>query len=191
MTNVLRYALHSLSPKVLLELQEQYPNASIQIELSEQPVRGGLSESAFWQLIDRLDWSQKGNDAAVIEPVVFVLSHAPMRHIHDFADILSHKLYLLDGEQFANLESDTSFDADQFLYTRCCVVANGKAFFDNIRQNSTKMPHDLIFAALLRVPNLAYQRKVGKPLNYVWAYPIETFGNAAAWSQFDLEKQEL
>lgn len=55
MTNILRYPLHNISPQALSDLQEQYPNASVQIELSEKPARGGLAETEFWDLIAQLD----------------------------------------------------------------------------------------------------------------------------------------
>ena len=193
MTNVLNYPLHNISPQTLSDLQEHYPNASVQIQLSETPQRGGLAEADFWDLIEQLDWSQEGNDTAVIEPVVQALTKAPLRHIYDFADILSHKLYLLDTEIYVNAHkdilNDADFVADRFLYIRCCIVANGFSFFKHIQQNPTEMPIDTLFAPLLRIPNDAYRRKVGKPLAHIWAYPIETFSNTSGWASFDTNKE--
>ena len=193
MTNVLNYPLHNISPQTLRDLQEHYPNASVQIQLSETPQRGGLAESDFWDLIEQLDWSQEGNDTAVIEPVVQALTKAPLRHIYDFADILSHKLYLLDTEIYVDAHkdilNDADFVADRFLYIRCCIVANGFSFFKHIQQNPTEMPIDTLFAPLLRIPNEAYRRKVGKPLAHIWAYPIETFSNTSGWASFDTNKE--
>ena len=193
MTNVLNYPLHNISPQTLRDLQEHYPNASVQIQLSETPQRGGLAESDFWDLIEQLDWSQEGNDTAVIEPVVQALTKAPLRHIYDFADILSHKLYLLDTEIYVDAHkdilNDADFVADRFLYIRCCIVANGFSFFKHIQQNPTEMSIDTLFAPLLRIPNDAYRRKVGKPLAHIWAYPIETFSNTSGWASFDTNKE--
>lgn len=184
--NVLRYPLRNISPQTLMDLQEHYPNASVQIKLSPKSSEVGLTETAFWSLIAQLDWSQTGNDDAVIAPVVEALSKAPFRHILDFADILSHKLYLLDGEVYMEQEEgvaiDADFIADRFLYVRACVVANGLTFFNHIRRHPTEMPHQLIFAALLRIPNEAYKKQTGKPLEHVWTYPIETFSNSLGWS---------
>lgn len=191
MTNVLRYSLRNISPQTLLGLQEHYPNASVQIVLSEQPEKDGLTEAGFWALIDTLDWSKKGDDDAVIAPVVQTLVAAPFRHIYDFADILSHKLYLLDGEQYAHGLDDADFIADRFLYTRCCVVANGLSFFKHIQEHPEEMPHHLLFAPLLRIPNEAYRLKIGKPLEHVCAYPIETYSNPIGWSSLHTQTEYL
>ncbi|MFN0035122.1 MAG: DUF4240 domain-containing protein [Saprospiraceae bacterium] len=186
MTNTIRYPLRNISPHTLRDLQEHYPNASVQIELSEEPQHGGLAESDFWDLIARLDWAKSGNDEAVIAPVVEALANAPLRHIYDFADILSHKLYLLDGERFCETEmlDDPDFVADRFLYTRCCVVANGRGFFRHILENPSEMPHDLLFGPLLRIPGEAHQRQLGKFMTHVSAYPIETGSNPEGWPNF-------
>jgi Protein of unknown function (DUF4240) len=197
MTNVIRYPLRNISPQTLRDLQEQYPDASVQIELSDKPKYGGLTESEFWALIAQLDWSKVGSDDAVIAPVVSALTKTPLRHIYDFADILSQKLYILDGEQYAmankegNILEDADFNADRFLYARCCVVANGKSFFEHVRLHPTDMPNNLLFAALLRIPNQAYQKLVGKHLEHVWAYPIETFSNPMGWQSLNINDRDL
>lgn len=85
MPNTLRYPLRNLSR----DLQEKYPNASLQIDLSTRPAPGGLSEAAFWELTGRLDWEKTGDDVAVIEPVVAALPEGPLRHLYGFKDILS------------------------------------------------------------------------------------------------------
>ncbi|MBL7814640.1 MAG: DUF4240 domain-containing protein [Saprospiraceae bacterium] len=188
MTNVLRYSLRNISPQTLKELQEHYPDASVQIKLRAKPPKDGLEEAEFWHLIAQLDWSKTGDDNAVIEPVVSALSKKTFRHICDFADILSQKLFLLDGEiyaqSFTDTELDEDFSADRFLYTRACVVANGKETFNFIRKNPKEMPNQVTFAPLLRIPSEAYKKQTMKPFDHVWAYPIETFSNKVAWSSF-------
>lgn len=81
MTNTLRYPLRNISPDTFQDLQEKYPNASVQIELSDEPAHGGLSEQDFWDLIALLDWPKEGNDEAVIEPVVAALSASSLLRI--------------------------------------------------------------------------------------------------------------
>jgi hypothetical protein len=190
MTNILRYPLRNISPEKISDLQEKYPNASVQIELHDMPVAGGLSESGFWDLIALLDWQQSGGDDAIIEPVVTALSNAPLRHIYDFKDILSQKLYNLDtmahAEQIgegAYHENAKYFSEDGFLFARCCAVANGKDIYESIRKNPELMPKNMEFAPLLRIPNEAHKRAQGKVLRYVSAYSVETFSNRKGWEK--------
>ncbi len=186
--NVLKYPLRNISPQILLNLQEHYPNASVNIKLSRKAQKDSLTEAGFWALIAQLDWSKSGDDNAVIAPLVRALADSSFRHIVDFADILSHKLFLLDNEIYLSQDNlmDADFVADRFLYSRCCVVANGLTFFNHIRRHPTEMPHTLNFAALLRIPNEAFIKQTGKPLDHVWAYPIETFSNTLGWSELNL-----
>lgn len=193
MTNVLRYLLRNISPEKISDLQEKYPNASVQIQLSDAPVEGGLSEEGFWKLIALLDWSKTGNDDAVIEPVVAALANGPLRHIYDFRDILSQKLYLLDTETHARQigedafgESSSGFSEDGFLFARCCAVANGKTAYEAALKNPAQMPKDLEFAALLRIANEAHRRMKGTALRYVSAYSVETFSNSKGWKNANL-----
>lgn len=188
MTNTLRLPLRNISPDTISDLQEKYPNASVQIKLSEKPVRGGLEEAGFWRLIDLLDWSKEGDDDAVIESVVAALSKLPARHIFDFKDFVSQKLYLLDSKTFARHigegawdEAGQNFHPDSFLFARCCAVANGRETFERIRQNPDLMPRDMEFSALLRIAGEAYRRQKGSNLRYMAAYPIETFSNQRGW----------
>lgn len=191
MTNILRYPLRNISPDKISDLQEKYPNASVQIELNDAPVAGGLSEEGFWGLIDLLDWNQIGNDDAVIGPVVSVLCKAPLRHIYDFKDILSQKLYLLDTAAHARnigagaFKDDSNyFSEDGFLFARCCAVANGRVQYEAIRQNPALMPKNMEFAPLLRIANEAHRRSQGTVLKYVSAYSVETFSNLKGWEGY-------
>lgn len=191
MTNILRYPLNSISPERISDLQAKYPNASVLIELHDAPVAGGLGETGFWALIEQLDWSKTGQDDAVIAPVVATLGKAPLRHIYDFKDILSQKLYRLDtaahakeiGEGAFNPGKD-DFSPDGFLFARCCAVANGQKIYEAICQDPTLMPKDLEFAPLLRVAQEAHRRAQGTALQYMPAYPIETFSNKQGWAEY-------
>lgn len=191
MTNILRYPLRNISPEKISDLQAKYPNASIQIELNDTPVEGGLSEADFWALIDLLDWGQAGNDNAVIEPIVTALSQAPLRHIYDFKDIVSQKLYWLDTAAHAKQigegafrENADNFSPDGFLFARCCAVANGREKYEAIRQNPGLMPKNMEFAPLLRIANEAHLRAYGTVLRYVSAYSVETFSNQTGWADY-------
>ena len=190
MTNTIRFPLRKISPETIADLQEKYPNASVQIELNDQPVAGGLSEQGFWDLIALLDWTQTGNDDAVIEPVVAQLAESPLRHIYDFKDILSQKLYLLDDIKYARhigqhayRDDASEFHPDIFLFARCCVVANGLKTYAEVLKHPERMPKDQEFAPLLRIANEAHKRQKGTVLRYVSTYSVETFSNKKGWPE--------
>lgn len=188
-TTVLKYPLRNLHPAAIRDLQEKYPNAEFRIELDRARLQEGMTEERFWQLIGLLDWSEQGDDEAVIEPLVKALIGSPVRHIYEFDDILSRKLFLLDGVAFAReigesaWQPDRYFSVDVFLYARCCAVANGFEYFQKLLEDPSLMPKDLDFGALLRVAGEAYKRKTGREYTYVPAYQIETYSNEEAWDR--------
>ena len=73
--------------------------------------------------------------------------------------------------------------SDLFLYARCCAVANGKDFYQEVLSDPAKMPKDLTFEALLYLAEKAYRRKTGKRLDRAPAYIYETFFNPAGWGE--------
>ena len=190
MNTSIKIPLRSLNPAVVHDLQEQYPSAMVHVELSNQIVREGMDENRFWELISLLDWKKSGDDDAVSEPVVQALADSTLRHIYEFEDILSEKLYLLDGMKFAKNTgenayrgADVYFSVDGFLYDRCCVVANGKEFYQEVLKDPEKMPKEMDFEPLLGIAAKAYQRKTGKEFKYVPAYSYETFSNLEGWNK--------
>ncbi|MCW5923787.1 MAG: DUF4240 domain-containing protein [Saprospiraceae bacterium] len=188
---IYRLSTDTLDEHFVESLREKYPHASLEIKVSVSPQSGGLSEKQFWSLMELLDWSKEGDSNAVIEPVVEALSKHPLRHIYEFQDILSEKLHRLDSRAHAEntgenayVETDGNnsfFSTDEFLYARCCVVANGREAYEKVLQNPELMPKNLAFEALLRIARLAYQRKTGQHFRYVPAFNIETYGNREGW----------
>lgn len=188
---IYRLSTAALDEHFVESLREKYPHASLEIKVNTSSKLGGLSEKQFWSLMELLDWSKEGDSSAVIEPALEALSKRPLRNIYEFQDILSEKLYRLDtrahaentGENaYSETDDDNSFfSADEFLYARCCVVANGQETYEKVLQNPALMPKDLAFEAILRIARLAYQRKTGQSFRYVPAYNFETFGNRQGW----------
>lgn len=189
MTTTIKIPLRSLNPAVVRDLQEKYPEAEINVELHQDRNRAPLSEQYFWEIIAMLDWGQEGNDDSVVEPVIAHLSAGPVRHIFEFADLLSEKLYALDGQKYAeNIGEDAwsperYFSVDNFLYARCCAIANGKEMYEQVLRNPALMPKDCTFEALLYVPSAAYERKTDRPYDYAPAFPIETYSNKEGWGK--------
>lgn len=154
-----------------------------------------FSEKQFWQLINLLDWEKTGDNKAVIEPLVNELSTFSIEAIQHFEDILSEKLYHLDGEIFAQnigeraFKEDEYFSTDTFLYARCCVVANGKEFYDYVIETPQEMPKNLTFSPLLRVASEAYFKKTGKRFQYTPKFIYETYANSKGWKNRNLLEQ--
>ena len=186
MSNAIKLPLRSLNIETIRDLQEKYPEAEISLELKPDAARAPLSDNHFWTIIDLLDWTQSDDDL-IIEPSVAHLTSGSVRSILEFADLLSEKLYALDNKIYAQNIGTTSwlpnafFSMDNFLYARCCVVANGHEFYDKVLNNPTLMPKDLTFESLLYIPSVAYERKLQKKYNYSPTYPIETFSHKEAW----------
>jgi Protein of unknown function (DUF4240) len=148
-----------------------------------------MDEATFWALIDALDWSHEGDDEAVVEPVVKALEAMEPAQIQEFEDILVRKLYDLDGRVWARESGggvwwgEDSLSVDGFLYARCVVVANGRGFYEAVRQDPKKMPKDMEFESLLYVAPKAYERKTGQKLDRAREVSYETFSNRAGWPQ--------
>ncbi|MEM8528303.1 MAG: DUF4240 domain-containing protein [Bacteroidota bacterium] len=151
-----------------------------EIDKTEQ----SFSETSFWKVIEQLDWeATEAND--VLAPAVQYLSYFSSDHILKFYDLLSEKLYLLDGEQYADfsVQEEDSFSADLFLYARCAVVANGRNFYENVLNHPKHFPKNLYFEALLDLPSRAYALREKHPLNYVPKFMYETGFNVEGWGE--------
>lgn len=189
MTTEIKIPLRSLNESVIRDLKEKYPEAEISVELHQDRNKAPLSEAYFWEIISLLDWSKAGEDEAVVEPAKARLVLSPVRHIFEFADLLSEKLYALDARKYAlhigedSWSPDRYFSVDNFLYARCCVVANGKDRYEKVLHDPVQMPQDLTFEELLYIPSEAYERKTGKQYDYTPSYPIETYSNQAGWTE--------
>ncbi len=148
-----------------------------------------MDEPAFWDIIAKFDWDSTGDDEAVIAPAVSALTKYDPMEIEQFEDILAAKLHALDTEaharqtgEFAWQGDEDGFSPDLFLYQRCCVVANGRALYDEVVADPSKMPKDVEFEALLYVAANAYERRTGEPFDYVPSLNYETFSNQAGWT---------
>lgn len=160
--------------------------------LIQKSERQRFSEQDFWNLLAQLDWSKLGNDDAVIEPVVSSLSSYCEAEICIFLDVMSEKLHGLDAEKFARhigrnsyKGKDRNFSRQWFLGARCCVIANGHDYYEEVLADPSQMPQDLEFEALLSIPAKAYERKVGGKFKYKPKLGYETFANKSGWPNTD------
>jgi predicted DNA-binding WGR domain protein len=146
-----------------------------------------MSEDVFWRIIGLFNWKKSGDDEAVIEPAVKTLARMTVDDIKRFEGLLTEKLYALDTEAHAReigeeaFQPGKYFSPDWFLYVRCCVVANGRVFFETVLANPTEMPKDMEFESLLSVGPTAFERKTGEEFDYVSTLSYETFSNRNGW----------
>jgi Protein of unknown function (DUF4240) len=186
MTTILEIPLRQITLANIQDLQDKYPDATLRIEtdnLSEQ----SMSESIFWSIIDLFDWRTRDANA-IMAPAIKALSEYEIADIYQLHDILNEKLFALDGEKYARelgdnrYSEETYFSADNFLYSRCCVVANGPQFYHAVLEDPSKMPKNFTFESLLYLPLEAFKLKTGSAdYNHypeIWA---ETFSNKQGW----------
>lgn len=184
MQTAVKMPLQALNPAVVKDLQERYPEAEMHIVTADAPGESAqMNEDGFWSTIALLDWSKAGNDDAVIEPAVKALSSLPESAVLAFYDLLSEKLYLLDGRVYAehSVPDKSGISSDLFLYARCCVVANGRDYYEAVLSNPANFPKDLFFEALLDIPERAWFRKTGTSLEHLPKYIYETGFNPSGW----------
>jgi len=199
MTTLLEIPLRDATSADLQDLQAKYPDATLRIEADTRLRTNGIDEAQFWAIIDLLDWQKEDHDQ-ILAPAVNALSKFSQTDIESFHDLLNEKLYRLDGRRFAEQlgsnrytpGEDNHFSVDDFLYTRCGVVANGRNFFELLLRDPSRIPKEFTFESLLYLPNKAWVLKTGHD-NYDYFPEIwyETFSNPAGWSGIVPLKERL
>lgn len=148
-----------------------------------------MTEDVFWRIIGLFQWKKLGDDDAVVKPAVTALSQMAVEDIRRFEDLLAEKLFALDTEAHARemgedayRGEDLHFSVDEFLYSRCVVVANGREAFETILTDPRQMPEDCEFEAVLSVAAEAYAKKTGEEeFDYSSPVSYETFSNREGW----------
>jgi len=186
-----RVKLKDLNKEYLEKLQEQAANGEQEVTIWFPQKSTALSEKEFWKIIDLLDW-EKRKATTIMAAAINHLSKLSVEQIKAFDDIFSEKLYQLDGQQYAENTGqnayqgvDMPFSVDGFLYTRCMAVAQGKAIYESIITDPTKMVKDDSFEPLLSLASQAYQKKTGEIYEHIPAYIYETFANTKGWDNKD------
>lgn len=147
-----------------------------------------MDEKEFWNLLQKLNWDETGDDDAVIEPVINALCEKSVQDIYSFEEILTQKLHNLDTMAHAKeigdgayINDDEYFSVDEFLYARCVVVANGEEVYNDILNHPEEFPKDMEFEAILGIAPEAYERKTGDEWDYTTRLSYETFSNKDGW----------
>ena len=187
MTTVMTVNIDDIDTEFVETLKRDFAHAAVEIRLQEQPDRSSsFTEIDFWDTLNRLDWTKEEDDTKVVEPVVSFLAQQPLSHIYRFSDILSEKLWLLDTRAHAQVflddpEEEGCLSVDDFLYTRCAIVSNGKEYYEKILVNPFLTPTDLTFEPLLYIALTAYKQKTGKHFTGTSAFNYETYSNKKGW----------
>lgn len=148
-----------------------------------------MDENLFWEIIGMFNWKKEGDDDdAVMKPAIKFLTGRSVEDIFTFHDILSEKLYALDGETWGKIveqANDGYLSGDYFLYVRCCVVANGRDFYETVLNDPNKMPGDLEFESLLHIAEEAWTKKTKQKFEdypHQTKFNCESFSNKVLWS---------
>lgn len=184
---VYHLSVKDLKGDFIHDLEEQFGDAPVELVVGSSWKEYVVSEDQFWDWIKLLDWTQLPNEEMVVEKLVNTLAKAPVRHLYDFYDMLSEKLYALDSAVYAVSAGlpATNVSADHFLDIRNCVVANGKEYYHEVLNDPEKMPRDAWFEILPYVAAMAYEQKTGKEFNYAPRFNYLTFSNKDGWTQLN------
>lgn len=188
MQSSFKIAVSKLSPAFIKDMKEKYGEAELEITINRKPSFTPLTEVAFWEIIDLLDWKQE-QDATILKLAVEKLASLPIAHIYSFEDTLAKKLYQLDQKQFAKnigknaYQEGKYFSVDVFLYARTCVVANGQEAYEQVLKDPTSIPKNLTFEPLLSLASKAYKIKTGKEFSYIPSPNYETYSNKEGWNK--------
>jgi hypothetical protein len=186
MATVLKININDLNSQFFLDLGQKISGSEeIEIRIPENKSKIEIfSDTDFWQIIELFDWSKEDSDQ-IIAPAITKLADMPVVNIYLFADKLAEKLYQLDtrlhGDTYLKNEGDDYLSVDDFLYIRCAVVAEGKAYYEKVLQNPAEFPADISFESLLNLPDQAYQLKTGRTFEYFPAVSYETYSNKKGW----------
>ncbi|MBS2539119.1 DUF4240 domain-containing protein [Catenulispora sp. NF23] len=145
-----------------------------------------MDEDSFWQLIEQCSPSDPDADHAdhgdqLAEALTEALAVGPVSTIRGFAEQLAWALYRLDRREFGR-----DLSADAFLYTRCAVVADGRAVYEGVLADPALIApyvNGLVWAEdLLYVPDEAYRELTGQEWEYSTRYDYETGSNTDGWA---------
>jgi hypothetical protein len=142
-----------------------------------------VDEREFWTLIDLIDREVLLEDEdEAVERLINELGQRDVEAIAAFQEHLARHLYALDGRRFAE-EAGESDSAEDFLFARGFVVAQGEAHYRAVLADPRKMPKTLAEQCepLLDVASVAYEGVTGKPGDFDTSVSMETGSNAAQW----------
>lgn len=120
-----------------------------------------MNDKQFWKIMDLADWNKRGDDEAVLAPVVDKLSTMDDAEIFGFEDVMAKLLYDIDNQEIALqlYGPELHFSEDLFLYQRCVALCNGEKYYKRIVNGKENLDPDKEFESVLYVPHLAWAKK--------------------------------
>jgi hypothetical protein len=149
-----------------------------------------MDEDGFWDILSRLDWKKQGDDDEVLAPAVRALSQMSVADIAHFEVMMAQKLFALDTREHARAvykgqidpdDGDRYISADDFLYSRCVMIVNGRQAYEDAVRDPTLMPQESEFEAVLYLAVNAHRIKTGEDLDVSTPVSYESFSNTAGW----------
>jgi hypothetical protein len=95
--------------------------------------------------------------------------------------VQSNRMIPFDLQKPVKEPKGQTVSVDDFLYNRCAVVAEGKAYFEQVLSQPDLFPTEISFEPILRLTHEAYLQKTGRPFNYQPLFNIETYSNSKSW----------
>jgi hypothetical protein len=154
------------------------------LDFVEDAYLDDMNEDSFWEIIDLFDWDKTNEDEIMLDARNVLVNYSTDQ-IYKFQNLLSEKLYLLDGLEYSENLNKTGnpISVDEFLYIRAAIVANGKDFYEKVKQGPLLFPIEKDFEPLLYLAKKAYCQKTGKEdWNFTPEVSYETYSNYKAWN---------
>jgi hypothetical protein len=189
MTKILELPLQQLDWAAVQALKNEFPNAIFRVESDFPSTVTPMDEDQFWSIIALFDWSKDQEDD-ILAPSVLALSQLSDESIFGFHELLNQKLFALDARKYAEQLGSNRFapaegnffSVDDFLYSRCGVIANGRQFFDEVLETPSLILKEFTFESLLYLPEKAWEAKHSNvDYDYFPVTSYETFSNIAGW----------
>lgn len=153
-----------------------------------------MTDDEFWTFIEtKIDrdalnvLDEDDYPDLLMRPLTRELAKLNVTEIEAFEEILARALYALDGRLYAAHAGDSGQSDDGFLYCRCWVVAQGKAYYEYVVASPEKMPKTINewCEPLLYVASNAWAEKTGRDAEE-WKYQTEvsyeTGSNIKLWA---------
>ncbi|WP_290807200.1 DUF4240 domain-containing protein [Herbiconiux sp.] len=149
-----------------------------------------MNVDVFWRIIALFDWRHVGDDEAVMRRAIDALGTMSEPSIQTFSDILATLLHSFDTREYCRhiysgrLDPDyNAISSDDFLYKRCDLIANGRAYYELVRSDPSKVIQDCEFEALLNLDAMAFEVRHPGAYEYVSPISYESFTNIEGWTE--------